>query len=142
MLPVTFLAAIKNVKNNVSMIDYLFFTYIVIAITYNVISIGCNDLTSKQLSPSEPVPSITMLVALYLVYSAPELSDAHNFVRSFLLFVFLIIILRFGIVRHLINYKLEQYFSHTSRISAAVINIFGVLLLLHNLIFMHLVKSL
>lgn len=112
------------------MIEQLFFIYIAVAIAYNLASLAFKEITGKQLSPSEPLPSITLLATLYLVFVS---NDAHtgmpDYARSFLLVIFALIIFRFGILKHLINYEPGSYFSIESRISAAMINIFGVLLL-------------
>ena len=111
------------------MINQLFLVYISVAITYNLVSIGYQDFTEKQLSPNDPLSSTVMLTTLYLTYTVPVHSSSSSFFRCFLLFVFLILILRFGVFRHLLNSEKEQYVSSTSRLSAVAINIFGTSLL-------------
>lgn len=115
------------------MLEQLFFSYIVVAVTYNLLSMAFKECTTKQLSPSEPLPSITMLTALYLVFASNEIAGIPDYARSFLLVAFALIIIRYGILRHLINYEPNLYFSVSSRISAAMINIFGISLLAINL---------
>ena len=68
------------------------------------------------------------MALLYLIYSAKTMLGATAW--TLLTGVFLLLITRFGIYRHWVNYDTEDYASRTAWIAAIAINVYGVLVIL------------
>ena len=102
--------------------------YFVLAIGYNLLSIVINDVKGRTLTPTEPVSAIVMMALFYLVYLGEAAPGAAG-VRTFLVVVFLLLILRFGIYRHAVGYDEDQYFSRSVWAFAIAINVYGVIVL-------------
>lgn len=98
--------------------------YFALAILYNVLNLTLNDLKGRMLAPTEPVSAIMMMTLFYLVYAGGAVLDPVA--RTALLILFMLLVLRFGIYRHLAGYDEEQYFSRCSWATAIAINVFGV----------------
>ena len=97
--------------------------YFVLAIGYNLLSIVFMDITGKGLAPTEPTNAIVMMSVIFLIYSATTMLEP--FARIMLMVIFLLLILRYGIVGHMLSYSNEVYYSKLSWCSAIAINIFG-----------------
>lgn len=102
----------------------LVYLYFAAAIGYNIASILCKDFMGKALAPTDPSAAVSLLSALILVYFG-EASLAPT-LRALLMLCFIFLILRFGIVRHYLNFSHEQYLSRTSWFLAIAINVYGV----------------
>ena len=98
--------------------------YFALAILYNALSLILNDLKGRLLTPTEPVSAIMMMTLFYLVYAGEAILDPAA--RTALLILFLLLVLRFGIYRHLAGYDDEQYYSRNAWATAIGINVFGV----------------
>lgn len=105
----------------------LAYVYFVLAIGYNLLSIGFKEVTGKALAQTEPMNAIVMMSVLFLIYSATTFLEP--IARTLLIAVFLVLILRYGIIRHLTSYSSESYYSRLSWCSAIGINIFGICVL-------------
>lgn len=98
--------------------------YFILAIGYNLLSLVINDIKGRMLTPTDPVFGILMLALLYLVFAGEAVLG--GVARTALIAVFLLLILRFGIYRHLAGYDEEQYFSRGAWVVAIAINVYGV----------------
>lgn len=98
--------------------------YFILAVGYNLLSIVINDMKGRMLTPTDPVFGILMLALLYLIYAAEPVLG--GIARTALITVFLLLVLRFGIYRHLAGYDEEQYFSRGAWGVAIAINVYGV----------------
>ena len=98
--------------------------YFILAIGYNVLSLIMNDAKGRMFTPTEPVPAIVMMALFYLIYVSEAALGRGAW--TFLMVVFLLLILRFGIYRHLVGYDENQYFSRSAWAAAVAINVFGV----------------
>lgn len=104
--------------------------YIFLAIGYNVASQLMSDCRGRALAPTDPTTGVLIMVALYLWFRVgPSLSLT---LFGFVAVVFIYLVCRFGIYRHIVNYSKEEYSSRLSWGSAISINIFGVCILLAN----------
>ena len=101
--------------------------YFILAIGYNLASLILADCGNSPLAPTEPVQAIQMMIVLYLVYAAADLLDTNA--RNALLAVFIFLIARFGIYRHLAGYDSSQYASRFAWVTAIGINMYGVCVL-------------
>ena len=101
--------------------------YFVLAIGYNLVSVALGEANRSPLAPTEPVPAITMMALLYVIYAAEDLLGPVAW--SALLAVFLVLIARFGIYRHLVGYSTTGYASRTAWALAIGINVYGVTVL-------------
>jgi hypothetical protein len=91
----------------------MFSIYLVLAIGYNLISLVLVAKTGKSAAPTDPMTGIMF-----------------NWLYLFFISSFAVLILSFGIIKHLINYQESMYFSRFSWLSAITINIFGVCVLI------------
>ena len=98
--------------------------YFVLAIGYNVVSLALQDMRRPPLAPTEPVPAITMLAVLCVIYASEEVLGAAAW--SALIAVFVALIARFGIYRHAIGYSPDEYASRAAWAAAIGINAYGV----------------
>ena len=106
------------------LIDIAAVAYFMLAIGYNLTSLVLADCGSPPLAPTEPVQAILMMTALYLVYAA-----ADSGIRGPLLAVFIFLIARFGIYRHVVGYDASRYASRFAWACAIGINVYGVCVL-------------
>jgi len=107
------------------MFDTFVHAYVVMAIAYNVMSMMSADFHNRPLAPTDPLIGTIFITTIFLVYSADTILSPMS--RSLLLLVYLGLITRFGVIRHLFLEDQANYTSTTARLSAAGINIFGVL---------------
>lgn len=106
--------------------------YIFIAIGYNLFSQVLLDLRGKALAPTDPTTGVLIMTALYLWFRlAPELSIP---LFVFVALVFIYLVCRFGIYRHVVGFKESEYSSRLSWGSAILINICGVVVLAGHLV--------
>lgn len=108
-------------------LETLAYIYFALAIGYNLLSIGFKELTGNALAPTDPTNAIVMMSVLFLIYSATPILDP--IARTLLMIVFLLLILRYGIIGHVMSYSNDAYYSRLSWYSAIIINIFGILVL-------------
>ena len=94
---------------------------------YNILSLILYDAKGRPLTSNKPVQAIVLMALLYLIYVSEAALGAGAW--TFLMIVFLLLILRFGIYRHLAGYDEDQYFSRGAWAAAIAINIFGVAVL-------------
>lgn len=107
--------------------------YFILAIGYNLLSAIMNDIKGRMLTPTEPVSAIVMMALFYLIYLSEAVLGAG--VRTFLMVVFLLLVLRFGIYRHLVGYAEDRYFSRSAWGGAIAINVYGVVVLTLSLVY-------
>ena len=112
---------------NTDLLNNLAGCYFVLAISYNIVSVIMHDTKGRALTSTGPVPAIVMMALLYLIYVSEAALGPGAW--TFLMVVFLLLILRFGIYRHLAGYDENQYFSRGAWGAAIAINIFGVAVL-------------
>ena len=112
---------------NTDLLNNLAGCYFVLAISYNIVSLVMQDTKGRALTSTEPVPAIVMMALVYLIYVSEAALGPGAW--TFLMVVFLLLILRFGIYRHLVGYDESQYFSRSAWAAAIAINIFGVAVL-------------
>ena len=103
------------------------YLYFILAIGYNVISQVRADVMKKALAPTEPSFGILMMTVLFLVWHAEPILPPVA--QQSLLILFILLIARFGIARHLTSYSPEAYSSKLSWGAAIGINIFGACVL-------------
>ena len=101
--------------------------YFILAIGYNLASLILADCGNPPLAPTEPIQAILLMTVLYLVYAAADLLDTNA--RNTLLAMFIFLIARFGIHRHLAGYSSSQYASRFAWAIAIGINVYGVCVL-------------
>ena len=111
----------------VQMLKFATALYFILAIGYNVASLARMDMNKGPLSPTEPVQAIVMMSLLYVIYaSGPVLG---RIAWTALVAVFVLLIVRFGIYRHLAGYTPTDYSSRIAWATAIAINAYGVLVL-------------
>ena len=113
---------------NTQLLQNLFGVYLVLAIGYNLVSLVLFAKTGRHAAPTEPMAGIQLISILYVVYAIGD--QGSNWLYLFFLSSFAALILNFGIIGHLHNYKEAQYFSRLSWLSAIMINCFGFAVLL------------
>ena len=113
-------------------ISFAIHFYFIVAILYNVASQLCLDIFKKKFAPTEPISGVLIISVFYLLYLMEELLPFS--VRIFLMVIYLLAVIRFGIFYHLLNFTKDAYFSRQTWILAIIINIFGVLVLLYYLL--------
>ena len=101
--------------------------YFVLAIGYNLVSVALQEMNRSPLAPTEPLPAITMMALLYVIYATEDVLGPVAW--TLLLAVFLALIARFGIYRHLVGYSTTAYASRTAWAFAIGINAYGVTVL-------------
>ena len=112
---------------NTDLLNDLAGCYFVLAIGYNILSLILYDAKGRPLTSNKPVSAIVMMALLYLIYVSEAALGAGAW--TFLMIVFLLLILRFGIYQHLAGYDENKYFSRGAWAAAIAINIFGVAVL-------------
>lgn len=106
--------------------------YFVLAIGYNLVSLVRIDLERQALAPTDPVQGILIMTVLCVVHASVE--SLGTIAWTGLIAVFLLLIVRFGIWRHLVGYRDEDYSSRIAWGAAIAINSFGVCVLFLNLL--------
>ena len=101
--------------------------YFILAIGYNLVSLALRDMNKAPLAPTEPVQAIVMMSLLYVIYASEEVLGSIAWTA--LIAVFLVLIVRFGIYRHLMGYGTADYASRAAWLVAIGINVFGVCVL-------------
>lgn len=101
--------------------------YFILAIGYNLMSLAARDLSRTPLAPTEPILAIVMMSLLYVIYASEEVLGSVAWTA--LIAVFLMLIARFGIYRHLVGYSPADYACRTAWAAAIGINAYGVCVL-------------
>ena len=101
--------------------------YFILAIGYNVASLARMDMNKGALSPTEPIQAIVMMSLLYVIYASEPVLG--RIAWTALVAVFVLLITRFGIYRHLAGYSPADYSSRIAWATAIAINAYGVLVL-------------
>ena len=107
------------------------YLYFILAIGYNVVSQLAADSGRRALAPTEPSFGILMMSVLFLIWSCISLMPLAGWAA--LMAVYIYLILRFGIFKHLTGYGDELYASRLSWRCAIGINVFGVAILASDL---------
>ena len=111
-------------SNHLSLLVHCYF---LAALAYNVASQALHDMTGRKLAPTDPVIGILFISLVYLVYLLKPYLPLYPF--SLLMFVLLAMIVRFGVIQHLLNYSPHTYHSRFSWLLAVLINVFGCIVL-------------
>ena len=101
--------------------------YFILAIGYNVASLARRDMNKGALAPTEPVQAIVMMSLLYVIYASEPVLG--RIAWTALVAVFVLLIARFGIYRHLVGYSPTDYSSRFAWATAIAINAYGVVAL-------------
>lgn len=101
--------------------------YFILAIGYNVVSLVRMDLRGQGLAPTEPGQAIVMMALVYVIHASLLMLGLTPW--ALLMAVFIALIIRFGIFRHVFGYSSEVYSSRAAWVAAIGINIFGVTVL-------------
>ena len=112
---------------NADLLNNLAGCYFVLAIGYNILSLILYDAKGRPLTSNKPVQAIVLMALLYLIYVSEAALGSGAWM--FLMIVFLLLILRFGIYQHLAGYDENKYFSRSAWGAAIAINIFGAVVL-------------
>ena len=107
--------------------------YFVLAIGYNILSLILYDARGRPLTSNKPVQAIVLMALLYLIYVSEAALGSGAWL--FLMIVFLLLILRFGIYQHLAGYDEDRYFSRSAWGAAIAINVYGVAVLSLSLVY-------
>ncbi|MFC7051051.1 hypothetical protein [Emcibacter nanhaiensis] len=98
--------------------------YFVLAVGYNIVSQVRSDLLRRPLAATDPVFGILVMSVFYLIWSSGDILIPS--VWNAFVILYLLLILRFGVIKHLLTYSAEVYSSRLAWFSAISINIFGV----------------
>lgn len=98
--------------------------YFALAIGYNLVSLLRADILERPLAATDPVFGILVMSVFYLIWSAPNV--LNTLAWHALVFLYLFLILRFGVIKHLKSYSADGYSSRLSWLCAIAINVFGV----------------
>ncbi len=101
--------------------------YFFLALAYNVSSQVSLDVTGRKLTPTDPVFGIVFIAVVYFLFLLKPYLPTYPFIV--LGTVFLASILRFGIIKHLLNFSPDTYYSRFSWFLAILINLFGCIVL-------------
>lgn len=101
--------------------------YFLAALAYNVASQAVHDMTGRKLAPTDPVIGVLFISMVYLVYLLKPYLPTYPF--TVMACVLLVLILRFGIIGHLLNFSADSYYSRFSWLLAISINLFGCIVL-------------
>ena len=112
---------------DVQMMKFPTALYFILAIGYNVVSLVRRDMNRPALAPTEPVQAIVMMALLYVIYASEPVLGRTAWTA--LIVVFVSLIARFGIYRHLVRYTSDDYSSRIAWVAAITINAYGVLAL-------------
>lgn len=106
-----------------SLLSIMAHCYFLAALAYNVASQALLDVTGRKLAPTDPVTGILFISVVYLVYLLK--SYLPTYPLAVLTCVLVALILRFGVIQHLLNFSADAYYSYWSWLLAMSINIFG-----------------
>ena len=98
--------------------------YIALAIGYNVLSLAWKELSGKAFAPTDPVSGITIIATVYCCYLLLDTMPPAT--AAVILVTFIVLIGRFGIWQHAMNFNSTTYFSRGTWGLAMAINVFGV----------------
>lgn len=101
--------------------------YFIAAIGYNVVSQVWGDLFGRKFSATDPSNGVLIISVIYTIFLLDGAIDASA--RMFMLLVFMGLIARFGVFKHLGTIDQTAYLSPFTRVLAMAINVFGVLVL-------------
>ena len=101
--------------------------YFLAALAYNAASQVLHDMTGRKLAPTDPVIGILFISMVYLVYLLKPHLPTYPYTA--LACILLALILRFGIIQHLLNFSADSYHSRFSWLLAISINTFGCIVL-------------
>ena len=102
--------------------------YFIIGILYNILSQVLLDARGRKLAPTDPTNGALIVSLVYTIFLLQ--GTLPEFARTFLVTVWILGILRFGIFQHLLNYDENEYLSRWSWMLAMGINAVGVVLLI------------
>ena len=112
---------------NSLLLTQLFSAYIVLALSFNIISVICEEVAGRRASPNDPMTGVLFVTVLYVTYSVgPQVSPS---LYLFILVVFALFMFRYGVLRHLVGFDTSAYYSRFTWASAFLINIYGVIIL-------------
>ncbi|WP_417452099.1 hypothetical protein [Kordiimonas sp.] len=100
------------------------YLYFVLAIGYNLVSQLRADLGKEPLAPTDPPFGILMMSVLFVIWSLQDIFQMP--VWAMLIAVYLYLIARFGVWRHLVGYAEDIYLSRLAWRSAIGINLYGL----------------
>lgn len=101
--------------------------YIALAVTYNLLSLLWIQITGRGFASTDPSDGITKMTVLYLTFL---MADKMSALAAITIMVsFFILIGRYGIIQHLLNYNKDDYLSRLTWISAIGINVFGLVII-------------
>lgn len=106
----------------------LFSVYLVLAVSYNLLSLILAARKGKASAPTDPLTGILVMSVLYLIYATGDQVSIGLYL--FFLASFTALIFSFGVIGHIRNYDDSRYFSRLTWLSAFGINIYGVVVLL------------
>ena len=106
-----------------SLLSMMAHSYFLAALAYNVASQVLLDVAGKKLAPTDPVTGILFISVVYLLYLLKSYLPTYPLVA--LTCVLVALILRFGVIQHLLNFSPDTYHSQCSWLLAISINIFG-----------------
>lgn len=112
---------------DMSVLSFLAHTYFVLAIGYNVVSQVWGDVFGRKFSATDPSFGVLIISVIYTIYLLDGVISVPA--RIFMLAVFVALIARFGVVKHLGAVEAEAYLSPLTRTVAIGINVFGVVVL-------------
>ena len=107
--------------------------YFILALFYNVVSQVFNDALKKKLAPTDPSFGILFVSVVYAIYLIGPYIPWFSYLVMMLIFI--ASILRFGVIKHLMNWSEQDYYARWSWFLAIAINVFGVVILPANLVF-------
>ena len=108
-------------------LNLLVHTYFVMAIAYNIFSQVWLDVGGRKFAPTDPGNGLLVVSLVYLIFMLEGVILPLPFL--FLLLVWMLAILRFGVLQHLFNYDEDSYLSRVTWSAAILINLFGLLCL-------------
>ncbi len=98
--------------------------YMVLAIGYNLLSLAWKELSGKAFAPTDPVSGITIVATMYCCYLL--LNAMPIVTAAIVVLAFILLIGRFGIWQHAMNFDNTTYLSKSTWGLAMAINVFGV----------------
>lgn len=113
------------IKSN--LLPVLAHSYFLLALAYNIASQVSFDITGRKLTPTDPGFGIVFISLVYLLFLLKPYLPTYPFVV--LGIVLLVSILRFGIIKHLLSFSPDTYYSRFSWFLAISINLFGCIVL-------------
>lgn len=108
-------------------LPFMLHAYFVVALLYNVFSQIWLDAFKRPWAPTDPKTGIMTVSVVYLTFLLETTIGRAS--QIFLLILFTALILRFGVVHHIMNYKPSDYLSRLTWLLAIGINIYGVVIM-------------